>query len=322
MNEQTFVRRRETGWKRLALLCAKAESRPKTLTPEELRDLVRLYRRVSTDLAIARTGGTNIQVVDSLNDLATRAYSVLYSAPRRPFFKSIGHAVLLSADTVRRNKAFVFASIAIFVGSILFSFFVSKISPDVRDVLLPAQIRPLFDEWKSGSYPHSNSSTSVMMAGMYASHNPLVAIIAGAVSAGTFGILTAFMLFQNGAILGSLLDYVQPAGKMGFVLTSIMPHGVTELSGIIMAGASGFRLGWALINPGRFRRGQALREAGKDAIVLLCTAVVLMFIAAPIEGFFSFNAAVPGGLKIAFAAVSLTAWLIFWTRYGRVETTQ
>ena len=145
----------------------------------------------------------------------------------------------------------------------------------------------------------------------------MVSILSGAVAAATFGVGTAERLYSNGAILGALAYEMNTVGKVGFLFASILPHGVPELSGIIMAGAGGFVMGWALINPGRRKRGEALKAAGKDAIVLLCTAVVLMFIAAPIEGFFSFNPHVPSAAKVVVILVELVFWGIFWTGFGR-----
>ena len=43
----------------------------------------------------------------------------------------------------------------------------------------------------------------------------------------------------------------------------------------------------------------------------------MMFIAAPIEGFFSFNPHVPGWLKTTVAVISVIAWATFWTGFGR-----
>jgi uncharacterized membrane protein SpoIIM required for sporulation len=125
------------------------------------------------------------------------------------------------------------------------------------------------------------------------------------------------MLYENGVMLGSLAHEVAPVHKLDFLLSSIAPHGVPELSGAIVGGSAGLLLGWALVNPGRRSRGRALQAVGKDAIVLLSTSIVLMFIAAPIEGFFSFNPSVPGIAKVTVAAVSLIAWGFFWTRYAR-----
>ncbi len=42
-----------------------------------------------------------------------------------------------------------------------------------------------------------------------------------------------------------------------------------------------------------------------------------MFIAAPIEGFLSFNPAVPSSIKVIFAVGSFIAWLAFYAGYGK-----
>ena len=156
-----------------------------------------------------------------------------------------------------------------------------------------------------------------MMAGFYASNNPRTSIITGSVGAGSFGLISVYLLFSNGSLLGVLGHEMASVGKLGFLISSIAPHGVPELSGIIVSGSTGLLLGYAVINPGRRRRGAALAMVGKDAIVLLATSVVLMFIAAPIEAFFSFQPTVPQWLKAGVAIVSICAWAAFWTSFGK-----
>ncbi len=319
MNEVAFVQKREPDWRRLTILCDRADATIKSLTPDELHEFVRLYRRVSTDLAQARTKSTNLQLVDFLNDLAGRAYTILYRSPKKQFFKAIGDAVALSAQTVRRCRMFVLVSAFLFFGSGALSFFLMKQVPETRDFFVTEDMKPLFDEWKKGKFDERGGSESLGMTGFYATNNPMVSIVTGAIAASTFGVFTAERLYQNGVIIGSLSYEMDSVGKLGYLWASLMPHGVPELSGIVVAGAAGFVMGWALINPGRRKRGQALKEAGKDAIVLLCTAVVLMFIAAPIEGFFSFNPSVPSSVKVGVIIIEVIFWGFFWTGYRRSD---
>jgi len=99
MNEVSFVSSRQEDWKRITLLCDRAEGSIKNLRPEELQEFVKIYRRVSADLATARTKSTNLQLIDYLNDLAGRAYGVLYKAPRKPFWQAVADSIALSAQT-------------------------------------------------------------------------------------------------------------------------------------------------------------------------------------------------------------------------------
>ena len=161
-----------------------------------------------------------------------------------------------------------------------------------------------------------------MATSFYASNNPFVAILSGSIAAATFGVGTTVQLYNNGKILGVLANDMARVNKLGFLIVSIAPHGVTELSGMVMSGASGLTLGWALINPGRRKRGEALINAGKSAIILLIVAVILMLMAAPIEGYFSFNPRVPGAVKVVFALATAVFWGLFWTGYGNKSDTK
>ena len=289
----------------------------KRLSGDELREFIRLYRRASTDLALARTKSTNIPLISYLNDLAGRAYGILYRAPKRPFWSTLVGAATVSAQTFRRNRWFVFVSAMIFFGSAFFTFGLLGAVPETRDKVVPAGMEDAFKAWKNGDFEEHSGSQSSMMTGFYASNNPKMAIITGAVGAGSFGLVSIYLLFNNGAMLGALAHEVAPVHRLGYMLSSISPHGVPELSGIIVAGSSGLLLGFALLNPGRRRRADALKAVGKDAIVLLATSVILMFIAAPIEAFFSFQPSVPQWFKVCVAGVSICAWGAFWIGFGR-----
>ncbi|MEA2553044.1 MAG: hypothetical protein QOJ65_1220 [Fimbriimonadaceae bacterium] len=320
MNETAFVDRRQADWARLGELCDRAERSLKGLTGDEFSELVKLYRRSSTDLATVRTRSKNLQLADFLNDLVGRAYATLYREPRGSILGSIAHGIRLSANTVRKCRWFVAISATLFFGSALFSYMMMSLVPATKNHFVPPMMKDAFEGWKK-PFEERTAGESAMMTGFYLSNNPRAAVMAGAISAATFGLGTAYVLYQNGALLGSLAKELEPVGRTGHLFIWISPHGVPELSGIIMSGAAGFVLAWALIHPGRRRRGHALRDAGRDAIILLTTGVVLMFIAAPIEGYFSFNPRVPDGVKIAFAVVSLAAWLAFWAGFGKEDPT-
>jgi uncharacterized membrane protein SpoIIM required for sporulation len=317
MNEVAFVKKREPDWQRLMHLSDAADVSPSKLKPEEFHEFVRLYRRVSADLAVARTRSNNIQLINFLNDVVARAYGILYRSPRRSLLKSLMDGIALSAQTVRRCRWFVLTSVVLFVGSALLAYFLLDAQPETRAVFVPASFEKDFEAWKSGESPDRSTADSTVMTGFYMFNNPRQAIIGGAIGAATFGPWTGAVLYQNGAMLGALAHEVRSSGQMGHLFISISPHGVTEISGLIISGASGLVLGYALINPGRRRRGDALKAAGKDALVLLTTATLMMFIAAPIEGFFSFNNRVPDAAKIAFAIASAVAWGMFWVFMGR-----
>jgi uncharacterized membrane protein SpoIIM required for sporulation len=319
MNEVAFVKKRESDWQRLTHLCDAADVSPAKLKPEEFHEFIRLYRRVSADLATARTRSNNIQLINFLNDVVARAYGILYRSPRKSLGRSIADGLELSANTVRRCRWFALTSFLIFAVSAIFAFVLLDTKPQTRAAFVPQGFERAFDGWKTGQFEEKGATESTAATGFYMSHNPLQAVMGGAVAASTFGLGTVFVLYQNGALIGTLAHELKPKGLIGHLFVSVTPHGVTEISGLVLSGAAGLVMGYALINPGRRRRGDALKAAGKDALVLLITATLMMFMAAPIEGFFSFNPSVPVPAKIVFAVGSAIAWGLFWVFYGRAS---
>lgn len=314
MNEEDFVLKREADWKRLHQLVDRAVVSVSKMRRDELYELATLYRSVSEDLAVVRTRSANYELQEFLNNLVARAYSVLYSRPRGKFSAGIRYAFEEGARVVRRRWAFVLASLICTCLGIAFGWGIMAQRPDMRGYLVPDEA--LFEAWRSGRHEPKTSSEAITMLGFYSSNNPSVAIRASAMAAGSFGIGTAFLLYTNGQLLGALAHDVNTVGQLPHLLTSIAPHGASELTGIVISGAAGFVLGWALISPGRRTRGEALREAGRDGLVLLMMSVIMMFIAAPFEAFFSFNPAVPPPLKVVVAGIVFALWLLYWGFVG------
>lgn len=317
MNEQAFVKQHEESWRRLAVLCDRAESSPAKLSAHEFREFLKLYRMVSTDLSLVRTRSSNLALTYYLNELATRAYGSLYRQPQRPLLQALYTAAETAAQTFRRRIWFIVVSASLFVFSAFLAAGLLQAKPESKEFFIPGGFKSSVEQWKSGKHPERDASTSATMTGFYASNNPTVAVMTASVGAASMGTITVYMLFTNGVLIGTLASEMASVGKLGFLFASILPHGVPEISGLFVSGAAGLLAGYALINPGRRKRGDALKEVGKDMITLVATSVTLMFIAAPIEGFFSFNPNVPSFVKLIVVGVELLAWISFWTFFGR-----
>ena len=316
MDEEAILKKRVDDWLRLTQLSAKAESGFRKLTGTELLEFVRLYRRASADLSLLSTQTRNVEVIDYLNAIVTKVYGQLYRSKSGPLGQNLASSLVASAQVFRRSLWAFSLSLMLFFGSAIFTYGLLGSRPDLRDKFIPSGLEDVFSKWKEGKFDRREGGENIAMTAFYAQNNPSVGIMMNAASVASFGTMTAYVLWSNGSILGALASEMNSVGKLGYLLASIAPHGVSEIGGILVTGSGGFVLARALILPGRRRRSDALRDAGKDALLLLVTGLVMILIAAPIEGFFSFNPAVPIWAKVTFACMALSAWCVFFVGYG------
>ena len=115
-------------------------------------------------------------------------------------------------------------------------------------------------------------------------NNATIAIFAFALGVFACAPTVALVVF-NGMALGAFVALHVDRGLGWDVFAWLSIHGVTELWAICIAAGGGFRLGMAVLFPGRRTRGDALRHAGGDAGKLAVIAALMLVAAAVLEGF-------------------------------------
>jgi stage II sporulation protein M len=100
----------------------------------------------------------------------------------------------------------------------------------------------------------------------------------------TFGLLTFFILFSNGIVIGLFADQIaEKVGPLG-LLAGLAPHGIFELPAIFIAAALGLSLARSLLADAR-GRGDAAADAARLGGLFLRIVVPLLAVAAVIEAF-------------------------------------
>jgi uncharacterized membrane protein SpoIIM required for sporulation len=319
-----FVEERGAAWSRLEHLLQQIERAGLTsLDLASAREFGRLYRTVSSDLLRARTEMVNAAVVDYVNDLVARAYAVQHGGgePARGRKLYLFFTQEFPRAFRRERGMIALAALILALGAAVGAGFVSidryalgALIPDDHQAFTPSE-RVGRDERDAGGV---SGDSAAAFSGWLFTHNLEVSILVFALGV-TFGVGTVALLFSNGVPLGALAMQYHQDGQALFFWAWILPHGVTELTEVCVAGAAGLIIARGLWLPGRRARGQALAEEARLAAGLVLGGMPLLLLAGVIEATISQMHAplVPYPAKLAFAGAVALCLFAFLARAGR-----
>jgi uncharacterized membrane protein SpoIIM required for sporulation len=303
MDLTAFIDERGPQWRKLEDLLTHVEgSGMASLDDAEAVAFARLYRRTASDLNQAQTYITGDATVRYLNDLVARCYLVIYARNRTNVRGTLGRLVRDYPVVFRRHfRHFLLATVILAAGAVL-GFVASYYDAGVaRGFLLPTDM-PMIQPGHEG--PLQSAGGLAGFSGFLFRHNVSVSLVAFALGI-TFGVGTAWLMFENGIIMGALAAVFVEAGQLQAFLTGILPHGVLEIPACLIGGAGGFLLAEGVLRARPWPRLQELARTGRDALWLVAGCLPLLAVAAILE---AVVARAPdwyldSGLKLAVAAL-------------------
>ena len=313
VNIDSFLADHDDEWKRLADLTRRAR-KARSMSASDLDDLVSLYQRTSTHLSVARSTFNDPALTARLTRLVADANAVIYGtrprtvrALRRFFTVSFPAAVWHDRWFVAVAAALTFLP-AIAVGTWLAH------SPKAVEATAPAAVREAYVNNDFESY--YSSEPAAQFASEVFVNNVQVAIYAFAAGILLCGV-TAYILVTNGANVGVAAGLFAAAGQSPKFWGLILPHGLLELSAVVIAGAAGLRLGWAIIDPGDQSRRDALAEQGRRSVVIVLGLIVAFAFAGTIEGFVT-GSGLPTFFRVGLGVVVAGAFWLYIVTQGRI----
>ncbi len=276
---------RKGQWARLSELLSLVERSGRgALSPDELAELGRLHRKVSSHLAQAQAGASDPEAVAFLNGLVVRSHNTIYRVPSG--FRPMAVLDFLFAGYPRivcRLWPYVLLATVAMYGTATYAFVVTLADPTYANLFVPAPFLAAAAPTE-GERPEIPPAIMGALSGFIMQNNIKVgrAAFAGGLLGGT---VTMYHMIQNGAMVGGLAGAVQHYGNPKAFYALIVPHGVIELTAIVLMGAAGFRLGWSILAPGRLSYRLSIARGAREAGLLALGTVPLFVVAALIEGF-------------------------------------
>lgn len=300
-----FLSQRRPTWDALEALLLRDR-----LSATQWSELAGLYRAVCADLSRARSLQLGEDVSQYLDQLAARGHNALYGARQR---SASGVIEFFAREVPREVRAswkwFLLANL-VFYGPFLVGIIGALASPAFATAVLPPEMLSGMEDMYRNPEMVRDNGEDAMMAGFYVFNNVGIAFRCFATGA-LGGLGSLYFLFYNGLVMGVVFGYLGRQGVAGNLLQFAIGHGPWELTAIVLAGAAGLRMGWALIETGGRTRAGSLRHEGPALFRLILGAAGMLFIAAAIEAFWSAGPVpVIGKYLFGFVQIAIvTLWL-------------
>lgn len=290
--QRNFRQEHEADWQELEALLKRIERRSiQALSVDETLRLPVLYRAVLSSLAIARETSLDRALIDYLERLCVRAYFIVYGVRTRAIdgilsFLRCGWATEVRAIWRETLASAALLLIGALVGYLLVrgdpSWYYSIIPPEMAQGRSPSSTAAELSHIIYGGSDKQGGVLGVFATFLF-THNAEVSIMCFALGF-ALGVPTAFLIVENGVMMGALIA-VYAAHGLGLNLIGwLMIHGTTELFAIVLAGAAGFRIGLATAFPGSQRRLTAAAVAGRSSASVMIGVVIMLLFAGVLEG--------------------------------------
>jgi len=316
MKQSLFESRHKAEWERFTLALERLERGKDT---SQVAEFPKAYRRLCQHLALAQERGYSSFLIDSLQQQVLRGHQQLYRHRSRLGANLLGFILAGFPRLVRAEWRVVLAAALLFFGSLIGFGVLVYLNPELIYNLLPAEqvreMQGMYDPVAGhlGRTAERAASENWVMFGYYIMHNIGIAFQTFA-SGLLLGVGSGFFLFYNGLIIGSVAGHLSEIGFGQTFWSFVIGHGAFELTAITLAGAAGLKLGWALIAPGRRTRGEALKRAARQSVLLICGVMLFLLIAAFIEAYWSSRTGVTPQTKYLVGAglwLCVATYLLF-----------
>ena len=303
MDLDAYAAAHRAQWDRLGVLVA----RRRRLTGAEADELVTLYQQVATHLSVVRSSAPDAVLVGRLSALVARARGAV-TGTHAPAWGDVARFVLVTFPAAVYRcavwwvpTAVVFLAVSWGIGGWVAT------HPRVQAALVPdAAVRQLVDHDFADYY--RSAPAAEFAFGVWTNN---AWITAGCLVLGVLlGLPVVGILWQNAVNVGISGGLMWTYDRADVFFGLITPHGILELTAVLIAGGAGLRLGWTVVSPGPRTRAQALAETGRETVGMALGLAGVLLVSGVIEAFVT-PSGLPTWARVGIGVVAETAFLSY-----------
>lgn len=302
MREALFIKKNKERWEKI--------KHSETTNVDEMSSS---FSQAVDDLAYARTFYPRSAITRYLNSIASRYYLDIY----KDRTEDVGRIKLFFTQSlpmaVYRRRGFIFFAFVAFTLACVIGFYSAVTDPDFTRSMLGSDYVDMTEANIAAGQPfgvYGEGKEIIMWLGIFANN---VGVMFRYIAFGLFfGVFTFYLLISEGVRLGAFEFMFYSHGQGLAAVTTVLIHGVLELSSIIIAGGVGMSLGVSFIFPGVKSRLASLRDAAKDGAKIAVGLVPVLLTAGFFEGFVTRHYAVMNTWTNGIILLATGAYIIFY----------
>lgn len=317
MDYARFVRLRKPVWEEFEAQLAASRRGLKDLAYGTLEEMALRYRQVLHDHALAAARFPGTAAARRLQALALEGTRRLTGERER----AGGLLHFLSRTfpaAFQRQLGLTGMAVGLFLFAAVWGLVLAILRPALGLTILGPQAIEGLEEGRMWTESLVTTVPPTISTSGIATNNMSVALSAwcGGVLA---GLVPLYILLLNGLMLGSILGVTLHYSMAGELLAFISAHGPLELTLIIVCAAAGLGIGRALVAAGDRPRALAVREAARDALIVLLGCLPWFVLLAFVEVLVSPSPALPAAGKLAVGVALESAFLALALRPAASE---
>lgn len=307
MDTDAFIAVHRPSWDRLAQL-----TRARHLDADGIDELISLYRTTATHLSTVRSTNPDPALTARLSLLLHRARLRITGA-RVPLWRHARTFFVedLPAALFEARWAVLLATV-LMLGSTLVTGLWFGNDATARELVLPEAGQRALAQREFVAYYFQGEASG--FAARVWTNNAWITV--QAVVLGITGFWPVMMLLQNGLNIGLSAGVMAAYGQLGTFFAYILPHGLLELTCVVVGAGAGLRVFWSWVRPGSLPRSWSLARSARALVTIAIGLVPVLLLAGVIEAFVT-PSGLPTAVRIAIGAAVWIAFLAYMLVHGR-----